>query len=68
MIEHSCNRYRCPCGCYHGTHRHHRVTLSALCPKCRDDLNRKTVEGDNDMDPVRDAEATGVLLQFASGL
>ena len=46
MIEHSGNRYRCRCGCYHGTHRHNRVTLSALCPKCRDDLDRETVEAD----------------------
>jgi hypothetical protein len=68
MIEHSPNGYRCQCGCYHGKHRHNRVTLSALCPKCRDDLNRESVEADYDMETVRDAEATGVLLPFPSGL
>jgi hypothetical protein len=67
MIEHSPNGYRCQCGRYHGTHRHHRVTLSALCRKCRDDLDRETVEANNDMETVRDADPTGVLLQFPSG-
>ena len=57
MIEHSEKGYRCQCGCYHGTHRHNRVTLSALCPNCRDQLGRITTESDNELETVRDATA-----------
>jgi hypothetical protein len=62
MIEFSPNGYRCQCGQYHGTPRRNRVTLSALCAKCRDQLHRVTVEADKELEMVRDA--TAVLLQF----
>jgi hypothetical protein len=62
MIEHSPNGYRCQCGRYHGSHRHNAVTLSALCPKCLDDLNRETAEAE--METVHDP----VVLQFPSVL
>jgi hypothetical protein len=62
MLEHSPNGYRCQCGRYHGTHRHNRVTLSALCPKCRDQLERATIEVEHELQTVRDG--TAVLLQF----
>src|SRR5262245_32775862 len=67
MIEHSPSGYRCQCGSYHGTHRHCRITLSALCPKCFDDLNRRTVEAESDLEIVSGATAISMLAVVHKG-